>query len=417
MHSKQSLKSSAKYLMSAGAIAAMVYTGPASADTGFMRSVGTSDVTPRVSLMGRGIATLDGSVGKTGAGRTQTDSQIDFSDSFLDGQFDSRLYSGVHGGLLLGLRFPDAGSGVGQVFYHQANVFLQSQHWGLRLGRTSLPNYLIAFPTLRDSDLIAYTQIPNALVNNDASEYAQYGNVVRADYYGFHGRLRLSGFAANQFESSPTGQLVDRFTVNSGGAQARYALVPGERYDSWLRQVGGEVYYQDVRDVPGKRREYSYLASAIINLNRDPSNHWELRLQGVFNQGAGVHSVATVLDQARARSQAYVASIRNVHAPYLVPRLQTALTVAYQRFSGVDASRFSVVPSVTYRVGANMSLVAQYAYTHNQGALQVASNGPGAGLKNNNTVTVGLSYSFGATSNNYFGNRNSLLNVEHGYLP
>ncbi|AOU98839.1 hypothetical protein BI364_13505 [Acidihalobacter yilgarnensis] len=406
-----------RWVIAALSTLVLIHSTIASAAGGFMRSVGNSSVTPRISIMGRGIATFDGMLGKQAIGGARNNSMINYSDSFLDAQFDSRLYSGIHGGMLLGLRFPDAGSGIGPVFYHQMNVFLEAQHWGLRIGRTSLPNYLIAFPTLRDSDLIDYTQVPNAMINNPASEYAQYGDVFKGSYYWMSSRLRLSGFAAHQFESNTSGQLLDRFSLNSGGTQINYELTPGARYSSWLRQLGAEIYYQDVRNIPGKQRQYSYILGGVINLDRDPVDHWELRFQAIDNQGAGIRSVSTVQAQAQARSQAYVFSVRHVHSPYLVPRLQMALTVAYQRFDGVDASRYSIVPNVTYRLGANTNLIAQYAFLHNQGTLQKSLNGPYAGLKNNSTVTLGLAYDFGITSNDYFGNRTSLLNTEHGYLP
>ncbi|OBS09707.1 porin family protein [Acidihalobacter prosperus] len=395
----------------------MVHAPTAFGDTSFMRSVGTSSVAPRVSIMGRGIATADGSTSDLTVGGSQPGSMINYSDSFLDAQFDSRLYSGIHGGMLLGLRFPDAGSGIGPVFYHQVNVFLESQHWGMRIGRTSLPNYLIAFPTLRDSDLIEYTQVPNAMINTAVSEYSQYGDVLKGSYYWLHSRLRLTGFASHQFETSSTGQLLDRYSFNSGGIQVNYELSPGNRYASWLRQLGAEVYYQDVRNLPNRQHVYSYVFGGVINLNRDPIDHWDLRFQAISNQGAGVHSVSTVQSQAQARSQAYVVSLRRVRSPYLVPRLQLALTIAYQRFDGVSASRYSIVPNITYRLGANTSLIAQYAYLRNHGGLQYSINGQGADLKSNSTVTVGLAYDFGTTSNDYFGNRTSLLNTEHGYLP
>ncbi len=394
-------------------VLALAYGTTASAASGFMRSVGTSEVAPRIFLMGRGIATFDGSFKNPTAGGTKTSSLINFSDSFLDAQFASRLYSGVHGGMLLGLRFPEAGSGLGPAFYHQVNVFLEARRWGLRIGRTSLPNYLIAFPTPRDGDLIDYTQVPNNnLTGNQASEYSQYGNVLKGDYYWLNSRLRLTGFVANQL-SGTTGNSLNRFSLNSGGAQINYELVPGERYASWLRQLGAEIYYQDVHHIPGKRRQYSYLIGGVINLNRDPIDYWELRFQVIDNEGAGVTSVTTVQNQAHTRSQSYVVSIRRVRSPYLMPRLQTAVTMAYQHFDGINANRYSVIPNIMYRLGANTSLIAQYAYTHNQGMLQNATDR----FKSDNTVTLGLTYAFGTTSNNYFGNRTSLLNVEHGYLP
>lgn len=390
---------------------------PAARADGFMRSVGTAGSLPRITIAGRGIATYDIFNGsRAGGGQTNT-SQVDYSDSALLTELDTKLYSGTRGGFLLGLRFPDRNTNLGTVFYHEVNTFLQGQRWGLRVGRTRLPNTLVMFPTLRDDDQLPYTDVPNGLSNSTASEYTQYGNVIQGSYYWMHSLLKMTVYGANEFETDAAGNVVNRFKLNSGGVLVQYKLPPAIRYQRRLEQLGGGFYFQDV-NVPGHSgKMLSALAGTVVNLNRNPLRHWDVRFQGLYNAGAGVDSVATVQDQALARSAAVVGSLRYLRAPYQVPRFQAAITVAYQKYLDVGASRFSIIPNVTYRLGNGFDVVAQYAYDQNNGALRYATNGRSAGLAHQNIVWLGMVYSFNFTFNNYFGNRNDILNMEHQYIP
>lgn len=144
-----------------------------------------------------------------------------------------------------------------------------------------------------------------------------------------------------------------------------------------------------------------------MNLNTDPTANWSLNAQLIRN--LGVDAAAGVADhyqRARNASRAVVVALRHTARPALLTRWQVALTAAMKEFDGVDDGRqWSLVPGVHYELGQGVSLLAQYAHTSYGDAL-------GGGI--DRTLQVGLSFSLEARFNDTIGERNSILNREHG---
>ncbi len=369
------------------------------------------EVTPRLNLAGRGIVSFNGRRLAFPAGGTDFSSLNDFSDSALLLRLDQQLYSGNRAGVVLGFQFPDVDSDLGQVFFHQVNVFYSSKNLDVRLGRSRLRSQLIEFPTLRDDDLVEFTYVANAFSNSENSEFQQFGNVFSIDFYQYNAKLVASAFAENLAKTDLSGKRLNEFEVNAWGASLLYRLPFGIRFAGVVQQAGVTFRSQFV-DLPGRNWISSATAGLVLNLNRNPINHVELRAQTIYNFGMKGAGIGSLVARARERSWTAVGALRFLRNPYQVPRLQAAVTFAFQRFPEMEASQLSVVPNIFYRVGANVDVGLQYQFSRRSDLLAVA-----IGSKTEQTLKATLVYSFDLRFNDYFGDRDSILNMEHGYIP
>jgi hypothetical protein len=186
---------------------------------------------PRLTFGGKGLVSFDvngrtpfaaGETGDTDFGTVNN-----FSDSFLLLRLDQQLYEKDRAGMVVGFLFPDAETELGEVFYNQAHVFYDSEHFGGKLGRTRLSNWVLEFPTLREEDLIEYGVVTNGFSNAGNSEFSRYGNVLRAELYRMSSRLVLAGQASNWKETDAAGDELDQFDVNAASASLTYRLPQG----------------------------------------------------------------------------------------------------------------------------------------------------------------------------------------------
>jgi hypothetical protein len=116
-----------------------------------------------------------------------------------------------------------------------------------------------------------------------------------------------------------------------------------------------------------------------------------------------------VMQRARAKSRAVVIALHHTRRPLLLTRWQGSVALAQKSYDDVDdAKQWSVVPALRYRLGAGVDLAAQASYTR-------FSDGLGGG--SDRLVKAGLIFALDTTFNDTFGERDSLLNLEHGYLP
>lgn len=101
-------------------------------------------------------------------------------------------------------------------------------------------------------------------------------------------------------------------------------------------------------------------------------------------------------------------SLRHTGRPKLLTRYQAGLTLAYKDYADIsDGSQWSVVSNAFYRLGQGVDLLAQLKYTE---------YGDGLGGGNDTVVQVGMAFSFDAAFNDNIGERDSILNLEHGYI-
>jgi hypothetical protein len=151
------------------------------------------------------------------------------------------------------------------------------------------------------------------------------------------------------------------------------------------------------------------VAGIEFNLNADPSKNWSMGVQAIVNNGVdGVSSLTTIAEQASAKSTSLVASIRYTGRPHLLTRYQGAITLAYKDYSDFDqASQWSIAPNVVYRIGQGVDLLGQVKYT---------DYGAGLGDGSDTVVQLGIAFSLEAMFNDNIGERDSILNLEHGYI-
>ncbi|MFV2007205.1 MAG: hypothetical protein ACC667_07150 [Longimicrobiales bacterium] len=377
---------------------------------------------PRFTIGGRGLTSLNvnrSSLDAPGGATTTDDGAVsDFSDSFLLLRLDQLLYERHRAGMVIGFLFPDAKTDLGDVFYNQVNVFYDAKTFAATLGRTRLNNFLYEFPTLREEDVLEYGFVLNALSNAENSEFSRYGNVVKAEAFALNSRLVASGQVANWTVTDSTGARVDDFEINAFSGQLTYRLPDGIRYTEVLRQAGLSVHAQNIQ-VPGQRWLYSLVASGSVNLTRHPLRNLELAGQVLYNRGLGEAGsitdravrLATPMGRARARSTAVMASLRFLRRPYQLERLQASVTGGYKSYEGIDASQFVVVPNLFFRLGQGVDLGIQYQFESFRGDLAEIR-----GRSNAHSIKLTLAFSFQARFNDYFGDRDDILNMEHGYI-
>jgi hypothetical protein len=174
---------------------------------------------------------------------------------------------------------------------------------------------------------------------------------------------------------------------------------------------------------------HALVGGAALNLTRNPLRNIELRTQGIYNFGAESADGSLVFDPAgepapvpvtladpvgRARSESFsvVASLRLLNRPYQLDRFQAAVTGAYKEYVDGGGSQFAVVPNLFFRLGQGVDLGLQYRYEQFDDDLAEA-----LARKRDHSVQLTLSFGFQLMFNDYFGERDDILNMEHGYIP
>ncbi len=374
------------------------------------RDVG-ADVVPRITIGGRLISTLE-ATWLSGEGREDEDAyEVSIADSSILARFDRRLFDKSVGGAVVGLVFPDPDSDLpGSVFYHHVFAFLWDRGYRVEIGRTKLRSFLVEFPTLRDDDLLTFTEVRNGLSNADAEEFQQFGNHLALDLFRPGQRLRATAYLAQRIETDDAGDVEDEFNLNSGGILLQRSVPEALKFSSRVRQAGIGWDVQKV-DTGGDTWKHALLAGGVVNLTMDPRDHWEAMAQVIYDAGAGKPDLATYRGRALAESVSVAAAVNYRRSTFQVLRWKAGLTGAYKDYLDGDASQWSAVPTLQYYLGDGVALLAQYQYTSRSGALARA-----VGYDREHTVQVGLSFDFETTFNDYIGERDSILNLEHGYV-
>ncbi len=365
-----------------------------------------ANVMPRITLGGRLLASqqAEWSLGK---GRADRDAfPVSIADSSILARFDRRLFDKSVGGAVVGLEFPDPDADVdGAVFYHHVFAFLWDRNYRVELGRTKLRNFLVEFPTLRDDDLLEFTEIPNGFSDSDVEEYQQFGNHAALDLFWPERRLRLTAYAAQKLDGRGRAE-----RLNAWGLVLQRSVPDVIKFSDRLRQIGVGWEAQKL-NADGDTWKHAIMAGAVVNLTLDPADHWEGMVQAIYDRGAGPTDLSTHQGRARAESLSVVAAVNYRHATFQVLRWRAGLSAAYKDYRDTAQSLWSVVPSLRYRLGDGVELAAQYQYTRRSASLARA-----VGYGEEHRVEVGLTFDFETAFNDYIGERDSILNLEHGYV-
>ena len=377
-------------------------------------SLASAQVSPEIQLGARGVMSFN-----VDARADETSSAInDFSDTALLLGFRQKLYNKFRGQLVVGFQFPDADSDLGQVFYHQIFVKLENKSNILKLGRSRVRSALIEFPTLRDDDALFFTDVLNPFSNGENTEDNQYGNVIEGTHvFGQRVWLRIHGEHFTASPAAPTTSETD-FGLNAIGLSLQYRVPETQIWNRpFLKQIGLGLN-NFLTDRPGFTSEIdqalkNVFFSTILNLRADPVHFWDLRHQTIFN--LGFDEVARLDDftaMARAKSITTFTSLRYLYRKLERPTAQLAVSLGYKTFPDLlsDTNQLQAVAYGFYRLGENFDVGLQYQFLNYSGDLKPLFG------DNKHRIQFSLVFGIGQTWNNQFDDRDSLLNLEHGYI-
>ena len=374
-----------------------------------------AQVSPEIQLGARGVISFNTDI----SGSQKATSVNDFSDTGLLLGFRQKLYNRFRGQLVIGLQFPDADSDLGQVFFHQTFLRIEDQKNILKMGRSRVQSALIEFPTLRDDDALFLTDVLNPFSSGENTEDNQYGNVIEAAHvFAQRYWLRLHGEHFTKTPQQPATAETD-FSLNAVGASFVYRVPETQIWNRPFIQQIGLGFNNFLTDRRGYSSHFdktlkNILVSGIFNIKPDPIYFVDARFQVVYNLGfKEVKTVGSFYDLTRAAAAAHFFSLRFLYRKLERPTLQLALSGGFKVFPNLTnkTRQWQVIANAFYRLGENFDTVLQIQQTRFTGDLQALYG------KTETRFQIGLVYSIDQRWNKQFEDRNSLLNLEHGYIP
>ncbi|MBU0696785.1 MAG: hypothetical protein KKE39_09725 [Bacteroidetes bacterium] len=337
----------------------------------------------------------------------------DFSDSYLMLGVSQKLYRGWRGQMVMGLTFPDVNSGLGQVFYNQVMLKVENQKNIIKLGRSTSQSTLAQFSTFRDDDAIQYNYVLNPFSGGINSQDNQYANVI--EYTHILGQRFYVTFHGENYADF---QNPSQLGINGLGGSVLYRMPQSQVWNrNVLQQVGFSVnnFINTPVDLNNgqKKTLTNLLATATFNLLPDPVHFIDFKIQAVKNFGLkDVKDIMDYTSYSRTKSTAVFGMLRYLNRKLERPRYQISAGVGYKTFSdiGNDTKQWMLISNAFYRIGNNFDLLVQYKYNQNNGELK-----PLLG-NNQQRFQMGIAYTFNKIFNNQFDDRNSILNLEHGYI-
>ncbi len=376
-----------------------------------------ADLKPEVQLGARAVINAAAEVEDGEA----AEAVADFADTSLNVGFRQKLYGDFRGRMVVGFQFPEAGSALGPVFFDQVFLKVEDKSNAFTIGRSRVASTLQEFPTIRDDDALEYTDVLNPSTGDDSRE-TQYGETVRLSHV-FSQRWWVTGHGEHMAAAPPaelTAAAVD-YGFNAGGASLVYAVPESQR---WNRQVVDRVgvgFFGYYVDRPNYERfvdntAINALATVTLNVCPDPVHFTDLRHQSIYNPGFAEVTGAPGGDYyslATAKSYAAFTTLRYLYRRYERPSLQASVGFGYKTFPDFEdeTDQMLALANLFYRLGAGFDVVVQYRYERFTGDL-AAMRGDGR-----HALELGLVYSVEQSWNRQFDDRDSLLNLEHGYIP
>ena len=371
-----------------------------------------AELSPELQVGSRGIVSLD--AGRTDSGGEET--YLNYSDTTLLVGFRQKLYGTLRARMALGLEFPEAGSELGPVFFHQMIFKVEDETNVVRVGRTRFRSALVEFPTARDDDALMFSDTLNPMFYGDDSENTQYAEVVEYGHV-FAQRFWVRGFAAHLRERGDAGTDA-AWRVNAAGGQLEYRVPETQRWNRNVLAQAGVGYTAYLKRSYGDDDPSGTLnnlqGSLVLNVVPDPVHFVDVRLQGTLNLGlAAVDTLAGGADLAASRRLSALVSVRYLYRKLERPELQAALLYGHTRTlePAVAGSAHLLMLNLFWRIGENFDLGVQGAWRHAGGAM-------GSLLGRDDALgQILLVYNIDESWNDQFDDRDSLLNLEHGYIP
>lgn len=362
---------------------------------------------PQLEVDGVGIAT----VGYATSPKPRA--ALDFSDTSLLVGAAQRLYGEGIGSMGFGWLAPELGDNslANPLFLHQAFVDYQNQSVEWTIGRTDNPSsHLVDFPTLREENLLTFTNPLNPFSSGANPEEHRYSNSAAltwnqnlTTFENFHVQHLLDSSGQS---STPT-------SLNSFGATFEYLCSPGMEALARVASFGAGFEYEQLSQPVSQGLAQLY-AGGVLNLNESTTDRVDLRAQELVSFGSSLSQFQSMTDTFQAAYDSVSASLRYLHTPYGQGGYQLSLTGGYRSFFGVSqAQSFGLAATAVRRLGEGFDLAAQYLTQWRDTALAAQY----AGQQTENSVEVGMIFNFGATINAHLSPRRSLLNLQHQYVP
>ena len=373
-------------------------------------TVSAQELSPELILGAVGV--VSGNFGVVDGARSGAVS--DFSDTSVLFGARQKLFGSYRGQLIVGFQFPDAESDLGQVFYHHIFVSLANQRNVLQIGRSRLDSNLMEFPTLRDDDALAYTDAQSPFSDGLNSEDTQFGNLIMVGRY-LTPRIR---FDLHGEYYSETLLEEESFELNTTGFTLGYRVPESQRWNRHrLNQLvlGVEAFF--VSAIPAISLEKETLVNVKIglgvNLRPDPVHFWRLTHQTIFSKGEkDLGELMSYVELSRARSLTTFTSIEYVRRTNEWPSMHSAVGFGYRLFPDASGStkQYLILANIFKRIGANFDIGLQAVHERSYGDLR--SVYPGELFR----INLALVYRIEQVFNHQFDTRESILNLEHGYI-
>lgn len=375
---------------------------------------GLAQLSPEILLGARGVMSfnLDFLADKTKSAVN------DFSDSSLLIGFRQKLYSQFRAKMVLGFQFPDADSDLGQIYFHQVFLQVENQSNILKIGRSRVKSALIEFPTLRDDDALRFTDVLNPFSAGENTEESQFGNVLELTHiFGQRLWLRIHGEHFTETPVPPEMSETD-FSLNSIGVSFEYRIPEAQRWNRQVLHQIGISFNNFITDREGysswaDRALKNVIFSTVWNVHPDPVHFIDLRHQTIYNFGFNdVKKFRTYPEMTRAQAVSIFTSLRYLYRKLERPTLQLSSAIGYKTFPDLlnRTRQLQVLANVFYRLGENFDVGLQFQQEWSDGDLTKILG------QKESRIQFSLIYSVDQSWNNQFDERDSLLNLEHGYI-
>ncbi|MBU2444183.1 MAG: hypothetical protein KJ666_01235 [Bacteroidetes bacterium] len=377
-------------------------------------NLGIAQVNPEIQLGARGVFSINNDI----TNNAKSSAINDFSDSgFLLG-FRQKMYNDFRGQFVLGFQFPDADSDLGQIFFHQVFIKLEDQNNIIKLGRSRVKSSLIDFATLRDDDALKLTDVLNPYSNGTNTEDNQFGNVI--EYTHIFGQRYWLTVHGEHFTKSTltTGAAETDFSMNALGFSFEYRIPQSQLWNRDVLQQIGVSFNNFLTDRQGYSNQFDKLLknvifSTIINVVPDPVNFVDFRLQAIYNNGfSEITSISNYKDIAEAKSLSIFFGPRYLLRVLERPALQISFYGGFKTFPDLsnNSKQIQFVANSFYRLGENFDVGIQYQFKKNTGDL--ANLLPAK----EHRIQLAMIFAIDQIWNNQFDDRESILNLEHGYI-
>ena len=355
----------------------------------------------------RGVASLDGQKGYGNANAVGT---VDISDTYAYARARAPMFAPEHrAGAMFAVTFPDQFYEPGTLLVAEANAFYETRWLSLRLGRGRIASQVVPMPTFRDDDMIRFSGAQNPFTDGRSTADHQYGNVVEAAAWAtprLFAQVHLENLS--NFVLQP--QALSAFTLNSYGLMLGYRQLPSLARMSVVRRIAVGVNTYRV-DLPSQDVLVDAVAGAWINHVPDPVHTVDWRVQAIYDRGTPSLNITTLPDTFRAEQAMITSSLGYEYRREMLPTIRTNLIGAYKRYVKDGIDQVTVATNVFYALGATTEIGLQYQFRSRVGIPEAFGDDFA------HSVKIGLIVALDGTTTPIFAERNSLLNVESGYLP